>query len=93
MYAGVGSTGRGRLDRMAEHRAKRVFERRLDRDLAGLWGPAGVAATAITERESDLTLSWKGAAYGTSSIWAIGAPSPRRGMSFMVRVNPPGRLW
>ena len=36
MYAGVGSTGRGRLDRMAEHRAKRVFERRLDRDLAGL---------------------------------------------------------
>ena len=78
---------------MAKQRAERAFERRLNGDLARLDGPASVGATAIAERESDLTLSWEGAGYGTSSIWAIGAPSPRRGMSFMVRVKPPGRLW
>ena len=55
MHARVGSTGRGRLDRMAKQRAERAFERRLNGDLARLDGPAGIGAAAITERESDLT--------------------------------------
>jgi hypothetical protein len=76
---------------MANHLSQRSLQRGLDGSLARLDGPTSVRGAAIAEGEPDLTLSWEGT-YGRSSICAIGAPSPRRGMSFMVRVKPPGRL-
>lgn len=92
MHASIGATSGDCADRVAKCSRQCGFDDGLDRGLTGLSGPACVGRAAIAQGEFDRTFGWEGA-YGTSSICAIGAPSPRRGMSFMVRVKPPGRLW
>lgn len=106
VHTRVSAAGRSHTSGVLQELSERRLHNGLDGALTGLDAPARERGAAVAEGEPNGAIGLErcgtleqfvfekgcfSGSYWTSSIWAMGAPSPRRGNSLVVRVKPPGR--